>query len=70
MPCYFMKHGHIDAVEYLNQTSDVGRIAEARELFQSKGRPRGAEGFEVWDGDRFLYRYPEEAETPGPVKLN
>ena len=57
--CYFMKDGHIAAVEYLHRETDGSRIAEARELFELKGRPRGAEGFEVWDGPRFVYRYPE-----------
>jgi hypothetical protein len=53
-----MKGGHIAAVEYLTETTDDGRIAEATELFEAKGNPRGAEGFEVWDGPRFVYRYP------------
>jgi hypothetical protein len=53
-----MKGGHIAAVEYLTETTDDGRIAEATELFEAKGKPRGAEGFEVWDGPRFVYRYP------------
>lgn len=60
MRCYFLKQGRIAAVELLSQTTDEGRIAEARELFTLKGVPRGAEGFEVWDRARFIYRYPEE----------
>jgi hypothetical protein len=59
MRCYFMKDGHIAAVEPLTQSTDAGRIAEAREFFELKGKPRGAEGFEVWDGTRFVYSYPE-----------
>ena len=55
----FMKHGHIAAVEPLTQATDEGLIAQARELFDLKGKPRGAEGFEIWDGPRFIYRYPE-----------
>jgi hypothetical protein len=60
MRCYFMKGGRIAAVELLSETSDEGRIREAGRLFVVKGLPRGAEGFEVWDRDRFVYRYPEE----------
>jgi hypothetical protein len=59
MRCYFMKGGHIAAVELLSGTTDEERIAEARELFTMKGLPRGAEGFEVWDQARFVYRYPD-----------
>jgi hypothetical protein len=64
MRCYFMKGGHIAAVELLSQATDEGRIAEARELFTMKGLPRGAEGFEVWDQARFIYRYPENENDP------
>lgn len=59
MRCYFMRDGHIMGVELLDQTDDVGRIARSRELFETKGKPEGAEGFEVWDGPRFVYRFPE-----------
>ncbi|OAI45493.1 hypothetical protein AYO42_00205 [Rhizomicrobium sp. SCGC AG-212-E05] len=59
MRCYFMKDGHIASVEPLTQTTDEFLIVEAREFFELKGKPRGAEGFEVWDGPRFIYRYPE-----------
>ncbi len=53
-----MKNGQIAAVEYLTKTDDDERIAEASGLFTLKGVPRGADGFEVWDGPRFLYRFP------------
>jgi hypothetical protein len=54
-----MKHGQVAAVEYLTQTNDDARIVEAWELFEARGRSRGAEGFEVWDGAHFVYRYPD-----------
>ena len=54
MRCYFMKGGHIASVEPLTQNTDEGRIAEAREIFELKGKLVGAEGFEVWDGPRFV----------------
>ena len=59
MRCYFMRDGHIGAVEYLTAADDQGRIAEARNLFETSGKKRGADGFEVWDGPRFIYRFPE-----------
>lgn len=59
MRCYLMKNGHIFAVEPLQEASDEARIQTSRELFEAKGLPRGADGFEVWDGPRFVYRYPD-----------
>jgi hypothetical protein len=60
MCCYFLKLGHIASVECLEQMSDEGSIAQCHKLFKSNAKPRGAEGFELWDRDRFIYRYPEE----------
>ena len=60
MRCYFKKGARITAVEFLAKTADDERIAEAIALFMEKGKSRGADGFEVWDGPRFLYRFPEE----------
>ena len=68
MRVYFMKGGHIASVELLSQTTDEGRIAEARELFTQKGVPRGAEGFEVWDLNRFVYRYPDETPETDVIR--
>jgi hypothetical protein len=62
--CYFMKDCHITSVEFLKATHDAERIAEAHKLFDTKGKLKGADGFEVWDGPRFLYRYPEDAKSP------
>ncbi len=36
MRCFFMKRGRICAVELLHETDDEKRIAEGRELFQTK----------------------------------
>lgn len=57
MRCYFVENGHITAVENLSEEDELGSIAQARELFELKARPRGAEGFEIWDRARFVYRY-------------
>jgi hypothetical protein len=59
MRCYFMRDDHIEKVEFLSATDDIGRVAEALDLFQKKGMDNGATGFEVWDGPRFVYRFPE-----------
>jgi hypothetical protein len=63
MRCYLMKNCHITSVEFLKTTEDAERIAEAHKLFEAKGKMKGADGFEVWDGPRFLYRYPEEPKS-------
>jgi len=60
MRCYFMRDGHIGAVEFLNATDDEGCRAEARRLFETSGKSHGADGYEVWDGPRFIYRFPEK----------
>ncbi|HKD47506.1 MAG TPA: hypothetical protein VKB67_07450 [Rhizomicrobium sp.] len=51
-----MKSGHIAAIEFLSKNDAAGQIAEAKILFETKGKPRGADGFEVWDGPRLVYR--------------
>ncbi len=61
MRCYFKKGARITAVEFLTKAGDAERIVEAWALFDARGKPGGADGFEVWDGARFLYRFPEEA---------
>ena len=64
MRCYFMNNGRIAAVENLNTQSDDDRIAEARGIFEKLGQQKRADGFEVWDGPRFVYRYPEQSQAP------
>ena len=53
-----MRAGHIASVEFLKATSDRELVIEAEELFKTKGRTLGHDGFEVWDGPRFVYRRP------------
>jgi hypothetical protein len=45
-----MKDGHIVVIHLLDQDPDDGRVKQARELFDTKGRLAEVEGFEVWDG--------------------
>jgi len=68
MRVYFMKKCHISGVEYLAAADDPARIAEAHALFERKAAPKGADGFEVWDGPRFVYRYPEVHKDHPPGK--
>ena len=71
MRCFFMKNGRICGVEYLAAKEDDALIAEAHEAFKVKGAAQSAQGFEVWDGARFVYRFEatgafETREEPGP----
>jgi hypothetical protein len=64
MRCYFMRDGHIASVEFLESTTDRERVVEAEALFNIKARDAGCDGFEVWDGPRFVYRYPPDKSHP------
>jgi hypothetical protein len=56
MRCYFIRNGHIAAVEVLPGLTYEEAVVKARKLFSE--RKRLYEGFEVWDRTRFLMRYP------------
>jgi len=69
MRCFFMKSGRICAVEPLAGKTDAELIREAHEVFGTRGLSIGAEGFEVWDHTRFVYRFVLESTEQGqPVK--
>ena len=59
MRCYFMRGGHIEAVEELPGLSDEEAIAKAHALFSE--RKHLFEGFELWDRTRLIIRHPEVA---------
>lgn len=56
MRCYFMRLGRIANVAFLQEGSDEALIAEATALFEAQREEMQSEGFEVWDGPRFVYR--------------
>lgn len=58
MRCYFMKNKHIEAVEFLTTAPDDELIQQAEALFRERAG-RHFDGFEVWDGRRFVYRFPK-----------
>ena len=63
MRCYFMKAGHIAAVELLpKDTDDQDAIVAGKKLFLARIRD-GFEGFEIWDQKRLVFRYPDTDET-------
>jgi hypothetical protein len=62
MRCYFLRGGRIAGVEILPLgLSDEDAITRAHTL--SSKRKGSFDGFEVWDGARFVFRRPPSAET-------
>ena len=59
MRCYFMREGHIGAVEMVTDASDEAAVAEAKSLFAK--RKDAFSGFEIWDRARFVHRHPAPA---------
>ena len=59
MQCYFMRDGHIEAIEELPGLTDKEAIAKAHALFSE--RKQHFEGFELWDRARVLIRHPAPA---------
>jgi hypothetical protein len=60
MRCYFLRGGGVISARSLEKATDEEGIAESKQLFDTVRKERGADGFEVWDGGRFVYRYPEK----------
>ena len=59
MRCYFMRNGHIENVAILENVKDDGAaIKKGAELFLAR-LPANYDGFEIWERDRMVYRYPE-----------
>jgi hypothetical protein len=56
MRCFFMRDGHIVAVEELFGLTHEEAVIKAHELYSE--RKSLYEGFEVWDRTRFLLRHP------------
>lgn len=66
MRCYFMRKGHIGAVEMLEPGSDESLIQQARNHFERYKET--FEGFEVWDHARRVYVWPPEVAMLPPDK--
>ena len=60
MRCYFLRGGHIVAVEELTGLSDEDAIAKAQVLVSESEIPVGA--FEVWDLTRVIITHPPIAQ--------
>jgi hypothetical protein len=56
MRCFFLRNGHVAAVEMLSGLSDEAAIAKAHVLFSE--RSEHWDGFEVWERTRVVFRHP------------
>jgi hypothetical protein len=65
MRCYFMRGGHIEAVEELPGLSDDEAIVRAHALFAE--RKHVFHGFELWDRTRVIIRHPKPVTSKGPA---
>ena len=68
MRCYLMRQGRIAAVELLTSNTDRALAEEAEEIFAARSKNLGWDGFEVWDGLRFVYRHPPDVDQPKEKK--
>lgn len=68
MRLYFLRNGHIAAVELLETITDdqaAIRMGGARFLERLK---EGFEGFEIWERDRVVFQYPPVGDdNAGPA---
>lgn len=65
MRCFFMADGHIASVEMLDPAKgDEGCIRQAQTLFEGRAQKFKADGFEIWDEARLVFRYPAGLKTP------
>lgn len=65
MRCYFMKGGHIAAVEVLLGLNDEEALEKSRELFAARKDEFNYDGFEVWEQARKIIRWPPKTEGKG-----
>lgn len=56
-----MRGGRIQNVEILQDGPDADLIEQAKRLFKEHNTDRKYDGFEIWSGQRFVYREPDES---------
>jgi hypothetical protein len=66
MRCYFMRNGHIASVEILEGVSDDAAAIKLGSASFLKRLRDGFEGFEIWERERMVFRYPEDETQAGP----
>jgi hypothetical protein len=69
MRCYFMRGGRIQGVSFLKSAPDDALIEEARSVF-ARQVGQQFDGFEVWDGTRFVYRSDASSTQSGTERAS
>ncbi len=70
MRCYFMRRGRIEGVTFLKSgPDDALLIEEARNAFEQQAGQH-FDGFEVWEGTRFVYRSNATSPPTGTEGAN
>ena len=64
MRCFFIKDGHVTGVHFLDKDTDVGLLAQAQKAFFTRVGHSSLDGFEIWEGARFVARFPEDLKSP------
>ena len=62
MRCFFMRRSSILNVAFVADRTDEEAIDEALAAFQKQGQ-KAYDGFEVWQGRRFVYCYTEATKS-------
>jgi len=53
-----LREGHIQNVELLRHGPGEDLIEQAKRLFKEHNTDQKYDGFEIWSGQRFVYREP------------
>ena len=70
MRCYFIHDGHIESVVVMEGVGDDNAaIRKGLELFLGR-LEKSVDGFEIWERDRLVYRYPEADSQSDPTSNN
>lgn len=67
MRCYFMRNGHIASVEILEGVTDDAAAIKLGSASFLKRLREGFEGFEIWERDRIVFRYPDDENQADPT---
>ena len=62
MRCYLMRGTRIANVAFLHRDTDDQVIRQGMAVFENHA-DRAYDGFEVWDGKQFIYRFNAAAQT-------
>jgi hypothetical protein len=65
MRCFFIRGGHIAAVELLPDLTDEEAVKQCREMFEARRADKEYDGFEVWNLSRRIAQFPAVGEFSG-----